>query len=67
MNHHRHKRMPDEKFEYCSFSILGDITSQTFPVKKRMSHRIWIFTPRNGFHFKENEVLCTESFFSIRN
>ena len=44
--------MPDEKFECCSFSILGDITSQAFPVKKGMSHRIWIFTSRNGFNFK---------------
>ena len=37
--------MPDAKFESGSLSIFGDMTSQNFPMKKGMAHRIRVFTP----------------------
>ena len=46
-----HESMPGAKFESGSFSSLGDMTSQNFPLKSGASHKIWIFTPENGFNF----------------
>ena len=34
MGHYSHKHMPDAKFEYGSFSIFGDTTSQNFSLEK---------------------------------
>ena len=48
--------MPVAKFESCSLSSFGDMTSQNFPLKiQGRNHRIWIFTPNpeNGFNLKE--------------
>ena len=47
--------MPVAKFESGSLSSFGDMTSQNFPLKKGMNHRIRTFTPlpENGFNFKE--------------
>ena len=45
--------MPVEKFESGNLSSFGDMTSQNFPLKKGMNHRIRIITPENGFNFKE--------------
>ena len=49
-----------------SFSSFGDITSQSFPLKKRMSHRFRIFTLGNRFNQK-NEFLCPELFILTHN
>ena len=45
MSHYSHKSSPDATFEADSSSSFGDMTSQTFPRKKGMSHRIRLFTP----------------------
>ena len=68
MRHCIHKSIPDAKFQADSSSSFGDMTSQNFPRKKwGTSHRIRLFTPGNGFNFKQNEFLCPESFFSTQN
>ena len=51
MSRYRKKNLPYGKFESSSFSIFGDMTLQTFSLKKGMSHRIRLFTPGNGFKF----------------
>ena len=45
MSHYSNKSMLDAKFESGSFSIFGDMTSESFPLKKGTSNLIWIFTP----------------------
>ena len=40
--------MPDARFESGSFSILGDMTSQNFPLKKGTSDGIQIFPCKIG-------------------
>ena len=40
-----HKSIPDAKFEVDSSFSFGDMTSQNFPRKKGMSHKIRLFTP----------------------
>ena len=44
--------MTDTKFESGSFPNFGDMTSQTFPLKKGTSHRIRTFIPEKWFNFK---------------
>ena len=44
VSHYSHKSMPHAKFEFGSFSIFGDMTSQNFSLKKGTSHGIRIFT-----------------------
>ena len=45
MSHYTYKSIPDAKFESCSSSSFGDMMSQHFRRKKRMSHQIRLFTP----------------------
>ena len=45
MSHYDHKSIPDAKFESDSISSFGDMTSQSFPRKKRTSHEIRLFIP----------------------
>ena len=45
MSHYGHESIPDAKFEFDSSSSFGDMTSQNFPRKKGMSHKIRLFTP----------------------
>ena len=35
MNQYSHESMPDAKFESGSFSSVGDMTSQIFPLKNK--------------------------------
>ena len=67
VSHYSHKSMPDAKFESGSLSIFGDMTSQNFPMKKGMAHRIRVFTLRKMGLALKNEFLCPESFFSTQN
>ena len=46
MSHYSHKSMPDVRFESGSFPSFGDMTSQNFSLKRGMSHKVRIFTPR---------------------
>ena len=48
MSHYSHKSIPDAKFEADSSSGFGDMTSQSFPLKKGTSHLIRLFTPLPG-------------------
>ena len=48
VSHYSYKSMPDAKFDLDTFSSFGDMTSQTFLLKKGMSHRIRIFPPPPG-------------------
>ena len=52
MSHYNHENIPDAKFESGSSPSFGDMTSQNFLRKKGMSHQIRLFTPENGFNFK---------------
>ena len=45
MSHYGPDSIPDAKFESGSSSSFGDMTSQNFPQKKGMSHKIRLFTP----------------------
>ena len=47
MGDYGHKSIPDAKFESSSSFSFGDMTSQKFPRKKRISHQIRLFTPEN--------------------
>ena len=46
-----HKSMLHAKFESGSLSSFGDMTSQTFSLKKGMNHQIGYLPPENGFSF----------------
>ena len=61
VSHYRHKSMPDAKFDIDSFSSFGDMTSQTFLLKKGMSHPIRIL-PLS----RENEVNLKKISFMSR-
>ena len=53
MSHKNYKSKPDANFKFYSFSTSGDMTSQTFPLKKGTSYRMGHFIPQNGFNFKK--------------
>ena len=53
MSHYKHKSMADAKFESSSLSAFGDMTSQTFPLKKGTSHRIRYLLLENGFNLEK--------------
>ena len=53
MGHYIYKSIPDTKFEVDSSFSFGDMTSQNSPQMKGTSHPIRLFTPENGFNFKE--------------
>ena len=59
--------MPDAKFESGSFSYSGDMTLQSFPLKRGTSHKIRILTQENGFNSEKKEFLCPGSFFLTQN
>ena len=44
MRHYGHKSIPNAKCESGSSSSFGDMTSQNFPQKKGMRHKIQLFT-----------------------
>ena len=48
MSHYSHESMPNAKFESSSVSIVGDMTSESFPLKRGTSHQIQIFTSGKG-------------------
>ena len=43
-SHYSHKSMPDAKFDFSSFSVFGDMTSQNFTLKRETGHQIRVFT-----------------------
>ena len=45
MSQYSHESMPAAKFKSSSFSSFGDMTSQNFPLKRGISHKIRTFTP----------------------
>ena len=49
--------MPDAKFESSSLSSFGDMTSQSFHLKKGTSRRIRYLPPENGFNFKKKSFM----------
>ena len=59
MGHYVYKSIPDAKFEVDNSFSFGDMTSQNFPQKKGMSHRIRLFTPENGFNLKKKQVFMS--------
>ena len=67
LSHYIAKIIPDAKFEACSSSSFGDMTSQNFPQKKGTSHQIQLLSPENWFNFFKKWVLRPELFFSIHN
>ena len=56
MSHYTHKSIPDAKFEAGSSSSFGDMTSQNFPRRKRISA---IYPGKTGFNFKRMNLFVS--------
>ena len=59
--------MLDVKFESGTLSVIGDIMSQNFPLRREQVIEFGYLPPENGFNLKKMSFYCPESFFSTQS